>query len=71
MVPPKMHRKYYIIISYKTKKPGMVKSINQLNSNLIGSLIILKGIVVRADEVKPRISVATFTCDVCGNENYM
>lgn len=66
-----MHRKFHIVIVYRTLKPGIVRSIGQLNSGLIGSLIVLKGIVIRTDEVKPRLAVATFTCDICGNENYM
>jgi len=66
-----MHRKYSVIITHKNRKPGMVRSINQLTSDLIGSLIILNGIVVRTEEVKPRIAVATFVCDVCGSENYL
>lgn len=38
---------------------------------MIGSLTIIKGIVIRTDEVKPRLCFGTFTCDVCGCENYM
>lgn len=71
MIPSRMHRKFHIVIVYRTLKPGIVRSIGQLNSGLIGSLIVLKGIVIRTDEVKPRLAVATFTCDVCGSENYM
>lgn len=71
MIPMKMHRKFHIVIVYRTAKPTIVRSISQLNSSMIGSLVVLKGIVIRTDEVRPRLSVATFTCDVCGSENYM
>ena len=37
----------------------------------MGGLITVKGIVVRATEVKPELVVATYTCDVCGCENYV
>lgn len=49
----------------------MIKAINEINSDMIGSLVIIKGIVIRTDQVKPRLSIGTFTCDICGCENYM
>lgn len=36
----------------------------------VGSLIKLRGVVVRVSEVKPLMSVCTFTCDKCGYEIY-
>lgn len=36
----------------------------------IGSLISIKGIVIRASDVKPQMQVATYTCDACGYEVY-
>jgi hypothetical protein len=44
-----MHRKYSLILTYKHRKPAMVRAISQLTSDLIGSLLILTGIVVRTD----------------------
>lgn len=49
----------------------MVKAISEIGSEMMGSLVIIKGIVIRTDEVRPRLSVGTFACDVCGCENYM
>lgn len=71
LIPARMHRKFQVVIVYRSPKPNTIKSIGQLNSSLIGSLVVLKGIVIRTDDVKPRLSVATFTCDACGAENYM
>lgn len=34
-------------------------------------MVILKGIVIKADEVKPKIDIATYTCERCGSENYL
>ena len=48
-IPNKMKRHYDLFITYKERKPTMVKSISQLNSSMIGALTILKGIVIRAD----------------------
>jgi DNA replication licensing factor MCM7 len=41
-----------------------------VKANSIGKLISVKGVVTRATEVKPMISVATYTCDICGSETY-
>jgi len=41
-----------------------------VKANHIGKLISVKGVVTRATEVKPMISVATYTCDICGSETY-
>lgn len=66
LIPSKMNRKYSLIISYQQRKASLIRSISQIDSDIIGALTIIKGIVIRTDDVKPRISVATFTCDVCG-----
>ena len=34
----------------------------------IGKLVKLKGMVTRASDVKPHLTVCTYTCDVCGAE---
>jgi hypothetical protein len=44
-----MHRKFHIVIVHRAPKAGTVRSISQLNSSLIGSLVVLKGIVIRTD----------------------
>ena len=69
-VPKSMHRKYHVVIAYDSPKPAQVKSIRQLSAEMIGSLVVMKGIVISTEEVKPKLAVGTFTCDLCGNENY-
>lgn len=49
MIPARMHRKFQVAIVYRCPKPNTIRSIGQLNSSLIGSLIALKGIVIRTD----------------------
>jgi DNA replication licensing factor MCM7 len=34
----------------------------------IGHLVTVRGLVTRTSDVKPRIAVCTYTCDVCGCE---
>ena len=36
----------------------------------IGKLVTVRGIVTRATDIKPLMSVATYTCDQCGSESY-
>ena len=45
-------------------------SVRQVKGSHIGKLISVKGVVTRATEVKPMISIATYTCDICGSETY-
>lgn len=45
-------------------------SIRQLKADLMGSLIACNAIVVRTSDVKPMLVMATYTCEVCGCENY-
>ena len=45
-------------------------SVRQVKATYVGKLIAVKGVVTRATEVKPMISVATYTCDICGSETY-
>lgn len=42
----------------------------ETKANLIGSLINIRGIVVRASDVKPQMKVAVYVCDACGFEVY-
>ncbi|KAK7482718.1 hypothetical protein BaRGS_00026016 [Batillaria attramentaria] len=54
------------------KAPSTQKhlAIREVKAESIGHLVCVKGIVIRATEVKPMMTVATYTCDTCGNETY-
>lgn len=45
-------------------------SVRQVKADSIGRLVTVRGIVTRATEVKPVMTVATYTCDQCGAESY-
>lgn len=55
---------------FKSSNTQKNLSVRQVKANQIGKLISVKGVVTRATEVKPMISVATYTCDICGSETY-
>jgi DNA replication licensing factor MCM7 len=54
------------------KPPSNAKSVSvrQIKARQIGKLVSVKGVVIRATEVKPMLQVATYTCDRCGAETY-
>jgi DNA replicative helicase MCM subunit Mcm2 (Cdc46/Mcm family) len=43
-------------------------SLRQIRSRALGQLVTIKGMIVRASDVKPACTVATYTCDDCGCE---
>lgn len=53
-------------------KPAMLQStpIREVRAAHIGKLVTVRGIVTRVTDVKPKISVACYTCDQCGDETF-
>jgi DNA replicative helicase MCM subunit Mcm2 (Cdc46/Mcm family) len=45
-------------------------AIREVKAADIGHLVTIKGIITRCTDVKPLMSVATYTCDECGFEIY-
>ena len=41
-----------------------------VKSKMIGGLVTMKGIVTRASDVKPCLTVAVYACECCGYEIY-
>lgn len=65
--PPDLIRRVEV-----TFKPAHLNAIpiREVLSPSIGHLITVRGLVTRISEVKPRITVATYTCDQCGCETF-
>ncbi|GBG59606.1 hypothetical protein CBR_g49870 [Chara braunii] len=67
-LPPSLRRRYEVRIKPLTSaKP---RSLREVKAADIGHLVCIKGIVTRVTDVKPLMSVATYTCDICGFEIY-
>lgn len=66
--PPELLRRFEIF--FKATSRQKHSSVRDIKADSIGKLVCVKGIVTRATEVKPKMSVATYTCDTCGNETY-
>ncbi|TPP65934.1 DNA helicase [Fasciola gigantica] len=66
--PPELLRRFEVYFCGRIdRKPISVRSVLAAS---IGRLIQVRGIVTRATEVKPLISIATYTCNRCGAETY-
>ena len=66
--PNELLRRYEIY--FKAPATNKSVSVRQIKARSIGKLINVKGVVIRAAEVKPMLQVATYTCDRCGAETY-
>ena len=67
-IPAELKRRYEIRFMCRSSKDTL--KIRNISASDIGSLIRVKGIVTRITEVRPMMKVATYICDVCGNEIY-
>jgi len=68
MFPPDLLRRYEV--TFKHFGAEKAESIRNIKAETIGQLSVVRGIVTRCTEVKPVMSVATYTCDRCGAEAY-
>jgi len=68
MFPPDLLRRFEV--TFKHFGAQKAESIRNIKADTIGQLSIVRGIVTRCTEVKPVMSVATYTCDRCGAEAY-
>jgi len=66
--PAELMRRFEVY--FKTRQSAKVLPIREVKAAHIGKLTNVRGIVIRATEVKPMMSVATYTCDKCGVETY-
>ena len=57
-------------VYFKQQNRTRPLSVRKVKADSIGKLVTVRGIVTRATEVKPVMTVATYTCDQCGAESY-
>lgn len=66
--PPELMRRFEVYL-----KPLSVQkclTVRQIKAEHVGSLVSVRGVVTRCTEVKPLLTVATYSCDQCGAETY-
>ncbi|XP_074604581.1 minichromosome maintenance 7 [Brevipalpus obovatus] len=66
--PPQLMRKFEVYFKAPTSQRPV--SVREIKAQHIGKLVTVKGIITRCTDVRPMITVATYTCDKCGNEAY-
>lgn len=67
-LPQALKRRYEIVFLSSKRNPP--KQLRHIKASSIGKLVKLQGIVTRMSEVKPLLTIATYTCTECGHENY-
>lgn len=66
--PSELMRRYEIY--FKPLSGTKPESVRDVKASHIGKLVTVKGIVTRCTEVKPMVTIATYTCDTCAAETY-
>jgi len=66
--PPELMRRYEVY--FKSQTNDKIIPVRDVKAAHVGKLVSIRGIVTRATEVKPMMSVATYTCDQCGAETF-
>lgn len=71
VLPGELKRKYTLSVSLPTSPPfEKATSIRDVKALHIGKLVKIRGVVVRASDVKPLMVVATYWCPKCSAEIY-
>ena len=70
MIPPELERTYQVLLTHGEMGKKKVLKMREVRSQMIGSLVCVRGIVTRASDVKPCMTVAVYACDSCGFEIY-
>lgn len=70
--PPQLLRRYEVNFIPDLDNFGKngQRAVRDIMANDIGHLVSLTVMVTRVTDVKPLVTVATYTCDECGYENY-
>jgi DNA replication licensing factor MCM7 len=58
-------------IRFKPRSSEKVMKLRDITAGYVGSLVKLDCMVVRIAQVKPKVEVVTFTCEVCGAEIFL
>ena len=67
-IPKRLTRRFEVtIVPARDMKP---RKLREVKASDIGHLVSVKGMVTRVSDVKPMVTVVTYTCEVCGSEIY-
>merc|ERR1719201_2041645 len=55
-------------VRFKPRDEAKQLKLRDISSGYVGSLVQMECLVVRISQVKPKVEVVTYTCEVCGAE---
>jgi len=55
-------------VRFTPREEGKTMRLREISANYVGSLVKLDCLVVRISQVKPKVEVVTYTCEICGGE---
>jgi len=55
-------------VRFKPRVEGKTMKLREITSNYVGALVQMDCLVVRISQVKPKVEVVTYTCEICGAE---
>jgi len=58
-------------VRFKPREESKVMKLREITSNFVGSLVKLDCLCVRISQVKPKVEVVTYTCEICGAEIFL
>lgn len=67
MYPADLIRRYEVAFKPATLRPIAIRDVN---AACIGKLVTIRGIVTRATDVKPKVTIVCYTCDQCMCETF-
>ena len=69
-IPRYLTRRFDVVLVPLIADRSMPRKLREVKASDIGHLVTIKGMVTRANDVKPYIVGCTYICDTCGSEIY-
>lgn len=66
--PPILLRRFEVVIL--PSRNTLARKLREVKAADIGGLVKIKGMVIRSSDVRPQVTVCTYTCEMCGSELY-
>jgi len=68
-VPVQMNNEWDV--RFKPRADGKIRKLREINADCVGSLVQMDAVVVRVNQVKPKVEVVVYTCEVCSAEVFL
>lgn len=65
-MPPQLKNTWDV--RFAPRSSGKVARLREIKAETVGALVQLECIVVRTSQVKPKVQVVTYHCEICGSE---